>query len=256
MPWVILAHDVAGVGPTVVLLHSGVADRKMWSPAIAELAHAFHVVAPDLRGFGESPLPGVEFGDAEDVVALLDHLAVPRAAVVGSSLGGRVALELASTHPDRVSSLVLLCPAYRSTPRTRAAITFSDEETRLFEAGQLDEVVALNVQTWLGPEATDETRALLATMHRHAIGAQLAAESALPPPRRLAIDVVPADIGAPTVVVTGGQDMDHFRAVADLLAEQIPGADLVSLPWAGHLPSLERPAEMTALLLQLLRQGG
>lgn len=256
-PHVALAHDDVGAGPAVVLLHSGVADRRMWRSIQPALSSGFRVIAPDLRGFGQSPLPGGEFCDADDVAALLDVLGVPDAAVVGSSLGGRVALELATGYPDRVSSLVLLCPAYRGAARTEAAVAFSEQEAGLLEAGQLDQLVDLNVRTWLGPDATEETRAFLATMHRHAIDVQLAAEARVAAPRRRTVDVVPAEIVVPTVVVTGGLDLDHFQAVARLLVEEIPEATLVSLPWAGHLPSLERTDETAELLLGCLgRQPG
>src|SRR5690349_24464338 len=103
----ILAHDDLGTGPAVLLLHSGVTDRRMWDPLVTALSHSFRVVRPDLRGFGDSPLPSEEYADADDLDVLLDHLGITDAAVVGSSFGGRVAPELATAHPGRVSSLVL-----------------------------------------------------------------------------------------------------------------------------------------------------
>ncbi|QZY30070.1 alpha/beta fold hydrolase [Nocardioides coralli] len=106
----ILAHDDLGAGPPVLLLHSGVTDRRMWADVAPALADDYRVVAPDLRGFGDSPLPGEHFTDVADLVVLLDNLAIDRVAVVGSSLGGRVALELATAHPERVSALVLCVP--------------------------------------------------------------------------------------------------------------------------------------------------
>lgn len=236
----------------MLLLHSGVADRRMWRAIVPPLSTGFRVIAPDLRGFGESPLPGGDFGDADDVAALLDVLGLRDAAVVGSSLGGRVALELATLHPDRVSSLVLLCPAYRGAARTEAAVAFSEQEGRLLEVGLLDQVVDLNIRTWLGPDATEETRAFVATMQRHAIDVQLDAEAGTPPPRRRVVDVVPTEIVVPTVVVTGGHDLDHFQAVARRLAGEIPDAALVRFPWAGHLPSLERADQTAAFLLDCL----
>lgn len=248
----VLAHDDVGAGPAVLLLHSGVTDRRMWRSIEPPLSRRFRVIAPDLRGFGESPLPGGDFGDADDVAALLDVLGLGDAAVVGSSLGGRVALELATLHPGRVSSLVLLCPAYRGMARSEAAVAFSEQEDRLLEAGLLDQVVDLNVRTWLGPDAIEETRAFAAAMQRHAFEVQLAAEAGTPPPRRRVVEVVPTEIVVPTVVVTGGHDLDHFQTVARLLAEQIPDAALVSFPWAGHLPSLERADQTATFLLDWL----
>jgi pimeloyl-ACP methyl ester carboxylesterase len=154
----ILAHDRLGaVGrPSVVLLHAGVADRRMWDPQWAALGARFDVVRADLRGFGESPLPAESYRSADDVVGLLDHLGIAQAALVGASYGGRVALDVASAHHDRVQRLVLLCPSVRGMRRAAALEQFSDSEDALIAAGDVAGAVALNVRTWLGPEASEE----------------------------------------------------------------------------------------------------
>jgi pimeloyl-ACP methyl ester carboxylesterase len=254
---VILSHDDSGSGPPVLLLHSGVTDRRMWDPIVPALSHSFRVIRPDLRGFGDSAQPGEEYADADDLDALLDHLGVDSAAVVGSSYGGRVAMELATAHPGRVSSLVLLCPAYRgldpSGADAAALEAFGDEEGRLLEAGDVDAAVALNVQTWLGPEAGAEVRERVAQMQRRAFEVQLAADEQDPPPSMRRIEVDPTALTVDTLVVSGEHDLGHFRTVARHLAERIPGAEWVELDWAGHLPSLERPDVVLALLLDVLR---
>ena len=157
--------------------------------------------------------------------------------MVGSSFGGRIALELATRHPDRVRELVLLCPAYRGVPPSQTAMDFGEDEDQLIEAGDLDGAVRLNVETWLGPEATDEVRAAVAIMQRHAFEVQLAAEASSPGPEQRLVEVAPAAIAVPTVSIEGALDMDHFRTVARTLAAEIPGAELVSLP-VGRAPSL------------------
>jgi pimeloyl-ACP methyl ester carboxylesterase len=250
---VLLAHTVSGSGAPVLLLHSGVADSRMWQSQLPALGHRFRVICPDLRGFGDSPLPPEPYADADDVAELLDHLGVADAAVVGSSMGGRVALEIATRHPDRVNSLVLLCPAYRGVPPSAAAEAFDAAEDRLLRAGDLAGAVTLNVDTWLGPEATPAARDQLTAMQRRAFEVQLAAERQDPLPVRRDVGVDPAKVAVPTVIVTGGLDLDHFQLVAEVLAEQIKGAELVRLPWASHLPSMERPDAVVTLLLDVLR---
>lgn len=249
----LLSHDDQGSGPAVLLLHAGVADRRMWGPLVTPLGHSFRVVRPDLRGFGGSALPPGPYCDADDLDALLAHLGIDQAAVVGSSFGGRVAMELATTHPGRVSSLVLMNAAYRGLDPTPAAQAVGEEEERLLEAGDVDGAVELMVRTWLGPDADDASRELLRTMQRHAFDVQLAADRADPgpAPRRVVVD--PGTIAVPTTVVSGGHDLDHFQAVAEHLAARIPGAERVHLDWAGHLPALERPDTVLALLLDVLR---
>lgn len=248
-----LAHEDEGSGPAVVLLHSGVTDRRMWDDVAPTLAHSFRVVRPDLRGFGDTPLPGEEYADADDVAALLEHLDVASAAVVGSSFGGRVALELAVLHPGLVSSLVLLCPAWRGVEPDAGVRAFGDEEDALLEAADVAGAVDLNVRTWLGPEAGGEARGRVAAMQRRAFDVQLAADALDPPPRQRRVDVDPSAVSVDTLVVAGAHDLDHFRLVARTLAERIPGAEHLELPWAGHLPSMERPDAVTALLLDVLR---
>ena len=254
LPAVILAHDIDGDGPAVLLLHSGVCDRRMWEPLLPALTGAHRVVRPDLRGFGDSPLPGEAYADADDLAELLDSLGIAEAAVVGSSYGGRVAMELATRHPDRVSSLVLLCPAYRGVDPDDELQAFGAEEDRLIEAGDLEGAVQLNVRTFLGPDADEATADRVAQMQRRSFEVQLAADALDPGPQPERVEVDPSRLAAPTLVVSGALDLAHFREVAGVLAAQVPGAEHVELPWAGHLPSLERPDAVADLLLGTLRR--
>ena len=225
----------------------------MWALVVPVLAAAHRVVAPDLRGFGDSPQPGEVYADADDVVHLLDVLGIERAAVVGASFGGRVALELATRHPGRVSSLVLLCTDHRGLEVTDPVVlAFGQREDELLEAGDVDGAVALNVDLWAGPEASPGARDALAVMQRRAFEVQLAAHEQDPTPRAERVEVDPSRISAPTVVVSGAHDVAHHRDIAALLAREVPGAELVELDWAGHLPALERPDETAALLLASL----
>ena len=239
-----------------MLLHSGVCDRRMWRPQVEALQRSHRLIAPDLRGFGDTPLPPERFSNADDVVALLDHCGVDQAAVVGASYGGRVALELAATHPGRLAALVLLCPGHRDLPDTADSEAFEAEEGRLLEAGDLEAAVELNVSTWLGPSADDETRELVREMQRRAFEVQLAADELDPGPELVKVPTDPTRVDVPTLVVGGELDMDCFREGARQLAEDIPGARLTMLPWAAHLPSLERPEDVTPLISAFLAETG
>ncbi|MCX5228203.1 alpha/beta hydrolase [Streptomyces sp. NPDC006553] len=252
-----LSHDLAGQGPsTVLLLHSGVCDRRMWDGQFHVLAEAGHrVVRCDLRGFGDTPVDAAHT-HADDVRDLLDHLGVERAAVVGSSFGGEVALELAVRHSGHVSALALLAsgiPGFAPGDELRA---WGDREDELLEAGDLDGAVELNVDTWLGPEAGPEARALVREMQRHAFEVQLAAPEEFHPvtPEVTAGDL--AGIEVPALVAVGAHDLPDVRAVADDLTRLLPAARRVDLDWAGHLPALERPAETARLLTAFLAEAG
>ena len=250
-----LHHTVTGSGPAVVLVHAGVADGRMWDATRDALADAWTVVVPDLRGFGDSPLPPADadpWTNGGDVLDLLDHLGIAEAAVVGASFGGRVATEVAATAPDRVTRLVLLAPSAAGMDRSEALQAFGDEEDALLEAGDVEGATELNVRTWLGPDADDAARALVHAMQKRAFEVQLAADpEAEPAP----VDADPARVTAPTTVVVGALDFPDFAAVARRLRDAIPATELVELAWAGHLPTLERPDETLALVRSALAGG-
>src|SRR4051794_15693380 len=102
-----LHHEITGAGPTVVFIHEGIADSRMWDPQWASFAARYRLVRCDLAGFGQTPVGALPLAHARDVLDLLDGLGISSAGVVGASLGGRVALELAVARPDLVQALVL-----------------------------------------------------------------------------------------------------------------------------------------------------
>ncbi|MFF3427316.1 alpha/beta fold hydrolase [Streptomyces sp. NPDC002602] len=245
----ILAHDVAGPqdGPAVVLLHSSVCDRRMWDGQWAPLVEAgFRVVRPDFRTCGESPAAKAPYSDDGDVLALLDALGIRRAAFVGSSYGGRVALRLAAHAPERVRALALLCPARPAHRRGAALTAFNAAEAALLAAGDLTGAAELNARQWLGPDADGAAHALVRDMQLAILRAGLSADGNLELPEP-PVDL--AGIKAPVLAVGGAHDIPDFRDFPAELPSLVPGAEHVELPWAGHLPSLERPEETAALLL-------
>jgi pimeloyl-ACP methyl ester carboxylesterase len=238
-----LHHEIAGAGPPVLLVHAGVADSRMWEPQWHALAAAHTVIRCDLRGFGRSPLPETPWTNADDLAEVLEVADVERAAVVGASYGGLVALELASRHPARVERLVLLSAAFDSEPDPAFA-AYAEEEERLIEAGEVAEAVELNVRTWVQPEVDEQARELVRDMQRRAFELQLARPDA--EPEDVEIDL--AAITVPVTIVTGERDFPTFHRIAEQLERELPEARRIHLDWAGHLPSLERPEETAALL--------
>ncbi|GAA3251368.1 alpha/beta hydrolase [Streptomyces lavendulae subsp. grasserius] len=272
---VTLSHDAAGSGPALLLLHSGVCDRRMWDPQWEALeAAGYRVVRADLRGFGETPAETGDYDPVADVWELLDSLGIERAALVGASYGGKLALAAAARHPERVTALALLASGLPGRAPSAELRAWGAREDALLEADDLEGAVALNVDTWLGPDATPGTRAAVADMQRHAFRVQLAAEAAetAEPPRPGANEPDEADaaqetpptapefdlsgIAAPALAVAGAHDFADYREIAVALADLLPNARHLALDWAGHLPSLERPEEVTALLLDFLTGAG
>ena len=242
-----LNHRVEGSGPVVVLLHAGVADLRMWDAQATELARTHTVVRCDLRGFGGSA-PTPSSCDADEVLALLDHLDVRDFSLVGASYGGYVALQVASAAPERVRRLVLLCPLAEVVEPDEPLRALWAEEGRLLDAGDVDGATELNVQAWLGPEADDEARYLVRRMQRDALVQQVAAGDTDSRELPVTLD----RLTMPATVVSGALDQPFFVATARELVSQLPDARLVELAWAGHLPSLERPDETTRLVVEAL----
>ncbi len=246
-----LSHDVAGNGPTVLLLHSTVCDRRMWDPQMPVLLDAGHrVVRCDLRGFGQTPVPDRPYNNARDVADLMDLLGVERTAVVAASGGGRVALEVAARWPQRVAALALLCTAMAGHEPGPELSAFAGREDALLEAGDIAGATELNVETFLGPHADDATREKVRQMQRHAFAVQLAATEDFP---QIKVETDLAAITAPSLLVSGAHDVADFRQIAVRLARHLPDARHVELDWAGHLPSLERPDVVNAMLVDFLR---
>lgn len=232
---------------------------------MAALAERHRVVRPDLRGWGESPLPGGPFSHVEDVRALLDHLEIERAALVGNSFGGRVAIDLALGHRERVAALCLIAPALTGYIGSEELDAFDEEEDALLDAGEIDEAVALNLRTWLDGLGRDaapvspEERGRVEEMQRRSFEIVIAAYERTPPPGPVAWSEPPAatrlhEIAAPTLVVACTHDQPDFRLIAALLAQGIPRVERVDMTTA-HLPGVERPEELSRVLLDFLARS-
>ena len=232
----------------------------MWRPQVDVLRAAGHqVVAPDLRGFGQLVLEPAPFSYVRDVEALLDG----PAAVIGSSLGGRVALELAVLRPELVERLVLIAPGlprWEWSDETRAG--WAEEEAAL-ERGDLSAAAEATLRMWVdgprrSPEAVDPAmRSAVRAMVLRSYELQQDAweagadEDVLVPP----VNDRLGEIRCPTLVLVGDEDVADMTAIAAHVAESVSGARLVTLSEAAHLPSLERADEVNALLLAFLRES-
>jgi 3-oxoadipate enol-lactonase len=234
----------------VLLLHAGIGDRRMWAPQVEALEAAGHrVVAPDLPGFGDAALepPTVDY------VAFASELLDEPAAVVGCSFGGRVALELAGSKPALVRKLVLVAPGLASTAWSEESKAGFAEEEALVEQGDLAGAAEQQARMWLAPDAAADVRELTADMTRRSYDQQLAVEdvrAVWPDP---SAETRLAELDVSTLVVVGDADLPELRELAAALAAELPDARLETIAGAGHLPSLERPDELNALLLEFLQ---
>jgi pimeloyl-ACP methyl ester carboxylesterase len=223
-----------------VLVHSALGDSRLWRRQTAALEPRFDVVAPDLPGFGESPMPAVPFSFVD---AVAEHLP---GALVGNSFGGRIALETALAHPDRVSKLVLVDAGLGAWDWTEEMRGYFAAENAAVEAGDLEGAIRTNLDFWVDPAFHDEVRPQQCRL----LELQTAHEE---PERRWPTEKLQlSELDVPTLVVVGERDKADFHAIAKHLAEQIPGAQLEVVPDAGHLVGVERPDALNELLLEFL----
>lgn len=222
-----------------MLLHSALGDSRLWRHQVAALADRFDVVAPDLPGYGNTPMPREEFSMIDYVVPHLPG------ALVGNSAGGMVALRTACAHPELVSKLVLVDPGLPGWQWTEQMRDYWAAEAEAIDAGDLDAATEVNLQMWLPPELWDEVR----PQQLRALQLQTAHEE---PPLRWPEQFDPSALAMPVLVVVGKDDKPDFVAIAHHLAETIPGAELAEVEGAGHIVGLEQPAALNALLLDFL----
>ncbi len=253
-----LPYDELGSGDAVVLLHAGVADRRMWSEHLEPLADAgYRVVAMDLPGFGEA-VPGV--GSAkpwDDVLATMDGLEIESATLVGNSFGGAVALRVAALATPRVRSMVLVSiPVPGVEPSTELQAAWDAEEAAL-EREDVEGAVDAVLAAWLIDDAPPALRQRVAVMQRRALQLQRDAADEEADEDE---DPVGEDLGAvsalgmPCLVIAGARDFTDFVQGAELLAGALPRGRLVVIEDAGHLAPIETPERFGKVLRDFLKE--
>jgi pimeloyl-ACP methyl ester carboxylesterase len=232
------------------------APAAAWSVQLAHFSRTYRCIAPDARGVGKSDAPDAPYSTAQmadDALRILDACAVDRAHVVGLSLGGAVAQELALAHPSRVRSLTLLASFARQAPRSRALMeAWRTLYPLVVQSAVLREAWEKQAYAWLFTDAWWRGEANIRAALR------FAATQPLQPVQgfvgqieaALAHDAT-ARLGAlraRTLIVHGALDQLAPTAGAEELARLIPGAELLILPDVGHAVNLEGQRTVNAAL--------
>jgi len=230
-----------GSGPPVVFVHGGLGDMRLWEPEARALASRFRAVRYDLRYWGRSDSPGMEFSSVGDLVGVLDALGIERAALVGLSLGGGLALDVALAHPERVWALVHVAGGMSGRP-----LELGDESAyeAAYEARDLEAMMTLDFEIW-APLGVDDAIRELWHATPEAKGLPDGVSAAPRPPAD------PAQVSVPTLVVTARHDPPELKAQGEALAEHAPGARLVEID-SDHYLTLREPEQLSKLLLEFL----
>ena len=257
-----LAWESAGEGPDVVFLHPGLWDGRVWDEQFGVFSRSYRVLRYDFRGYGRSsgPESGRPYSHVEDVAAVMDAAGVERAALIGNSLGGRVAVDFALTHPVRVSALVLASPAlsgFEGTPDEEAAweAAFADEERQIEEAvtaGDIERAQDLRLRWLWAPLGTDDA----AGSRIRRIALENLQELTMDESGEIAIDPPAAgrlgEIEVPTLVLPADHDPPWQERMCIEIVEGIRGARLVRIPETDHVIPLRRPQEFNRVVLDYL----
>ena len=250
-----LAYTDEGRGPAVVLLHGFPFDRSMWRGQVERLSGGFRVIAPDLRGHGETTLTdGVSTMEelAEDVVALLDELNVPRAVLCGLSMGGYVALALYRAHPERVRALVLADT--RTQADTEDARRAREENARRALSEGMQPIADAMLPKLLSTRTRESAPEVVARVREMMLGVK--PEGAAAALRGMAVrrdqtDLLPT-VDVPALVIVGSEDAITPPSDAEAMHALIEGSRLAVVEGAGHVSNVERPEEFDRALAEFL----
>jgi pimeloyl-ACP methyl ester carboxylesterase len=252
-----LAYDDKGSGPPIVLLHGFPFNRSIWDEQVAVLTDRYRVITPDLRGFGETPLPAdgaSEMTDmARDVAALLDQLEIRRAVIGGLSMGGYVAFAYYRLFPLRTRGLILADTRPQADTEEGRAVRYQQAERIRAEGigavaqGLLDKLFS-SESIQLRPELVSRIREMILNTSTEGAAGALMGMAA-----RLDHSYLLPQILCPALIVVGSEDKIVSVSDAELMHREIRGSHLTVIEDGGHLSNLEAPEEFNTSLLDFLR---
>ena len=249
-----LHFDQTGEGPAIVFVHGGQMDSRMWDEQVRSFSKDHRVLRFDVRGYGRSGGIKNAYASHDDLDTFVETLGLPAFTLVGLSLGGRIAIDYALDHADRLNALVLVAPGLTGWEWSGPDHAFFDDIVTAAQAGN----TARAVELWLEcPYMTPAMElAHLAPRLR-----QLATDNerawTIPPieVRRTPPAVTELDrLTVPTLLVVGDRDVPDILRIADRLERDCPKLRRVDFIGVGHLPNLEQPERFDTELRDFLEQ--
>lgn len=252
-----MAYDDQGKGPAVLLIHGFPLNRQMWKPQLLPIAEAgFRVIAPDLRGFGESDAPAGSYSMdvfADDIIALLDRLDIEQAVVGGMSMGGYILLNLLERYPDRVRAACFI--ATKSSADDEAG-----RERRTAMAAQAERlganpIIKIFAELLFATEtmhSRPELIALVTSWMRDTDPNGLAGGLLAMRDRK---DYTPllASFTQPSLVIAGSEDRAASPEAAKMLVDGLSGCQSRVIQRAGHMVNIEQPEIFNETLIGFLK---
>lgn len=254
-----LHYELAGDGPTLVLIHTGLADSRMFDAQFGVFARHCRALRYDLPGYGRSSRPDGPYSQHEVLRDLLRQLGIERATLLGASLGGAIALDFTLAYPNMVDALIMVAAGVSGYPQTPADAELFAPVMQAFNANDFTRAIDLMMHIWVDgprrdPDAVDfALRERVRTLYTDVLlRSREGGPQAIPadPPAHGRLD----QIRAPALVTVGDQDIPSVLDQAELIARSVPGARKVVVPDAAHLLNMEKPDELNRLVLDFLRE--
>jgi pimeloyl-ACP methyl ester carboxylesterase len=258
-----LYYETEGDGNpnTIVFVHAGICNLRMWDAQAAAFSDHYRVVRYDTRGFGKTTTQDVEYSNRADLIALLDHLNIAKAILVGCSRGGQIAMDTTLEFPDRVAALCLIGsgpggynPEGFQLPPEEQAI--EDEMAASDQVKDWDKVTQADMKMWVigprrsadavNPDFLNQAYAMARANYEH--DGEGGKPIVLNPPAAGRLH----ELDLPVLVMIGLEDESYALNAADYMAKNIRGAVKVEFENAAHLPNLEYPDKFNKTLAEWL----
>jgi pimeloyl-ACP methyl ester carboxylesterase len=253
-----IRYEEIGHGPAIVFLHSALADHRQWHVQVEELCHEYRCITYDLLGYGLSGNAPDHYDPADTLIALLNHVKLTTATLVGSSLGGSISIHAAVRYPKRITAIILAGTGlfgFRPESNAPEPTVYGEYEAAL-ERHDVDRLVDLAEEIWLfgitgnRQHVTEVNRELFRTMYREFLGNHWNG----PDYQEMDDTEALASLNVPAYVILGENDTAFGVAVADYLEHTLPRATIFHMPDSAHFPNLSKPQEVNQLLLQWLKK--
>lgn len=246
-------EECGGSPQTVVLLHDGVLHSAAWDEVWPEFCKHFRTIRYDRRGYGKSAAASEGYFETDDLAALLRHLKVQHAVIVGSSHGGEISINFALAHAEIVQQLVLVGAVVGGMPYSEHFLERGNALGKPLEKGDVQGAVAAAVKDkYLVAASNDAAKKEMAELLT--ANPQDFTHADLELPVKPALSQLSA-IHVPTLLVTGDADIPDVHAHAGAIEAGIPRSRRVVLKDVGHLMYLEKPAEFSNVVIRFIEQN-
>lgn len=254
-----LYYETSGNGPAIVLIHAGFLDLRMWDPQVPVFSKTHRVIRYDARGFGKSHIARSTYSDYKDLRALLYHLRVKTASLVGVSNGGRIAADFAVEYPTMLDHLVLVSPGmsgYKSSgPEEEKMWEEFDKQMKPQEDAVREvraaDAVEMDVNAWASAQTPDDReRIRQIAMDNFHTQVENPWKLQVPPDPRTFQRL--SQIRVPTLVIIGDRDVPPQILLTDNIHSRIPGSKRVIIRGADHIVNMSKPDEFNRAVLEFL----